>query len=395
MLPKKLINIFNDTKRYYALSISKNNGVSVYYLITLLFEDNELKIEDRYTSKNIDDAFKANLNKNYPVILHIEGDSIINKSVENKAGYRKSLIFKSNLDDFYFYEYKQEETVYVSVARKELIDTFIKEINALRVFVVHLSYGPFVMANLLPVIKNYSSISSANYAIDINENTILSFRNAGNSKNQYAINGDVFNAYEIPLIGAFFGYKFPKDSIEFDTDFLSNNASEFKFKKWFKTACVFSLFFFLLTLFSSHLLHNSYVRTLAEKESVYALSQQTAMEINALKEEKGLKEKILQTTNISNKSFITKYVADIGNSTLPEITLKTIHVIPRLKKIEHDKKIDFHFNIINITGKVTNDDAFNRWIKKMKTLKWVEKLDIVDYSQESKIMNAFNLKIEI
>ncbi|GAA3591059.1 hypothetical protein Q4Q39_15775 [Flavivirga amylovorans] len=395
MLLKKLTNILDDNKKYYALSISNVNGVLEYYLITLLFKDNELKVEGRFKSKDIDDTFKTHINKNYPVILHIEGDSIINKHVENKAGYRKKIIFKSNLDDFYFYEYKQEETVFVSVARKELIDAFIKEINILNVFVVHLSYGPFVMANLLSVIKDYSSISSVNYAIEIKENKILSFKNKSNSKNQYTINGDTFNEYEIPLIGAFFSYKFPNNIIDFDTDFLSHNTSEFKYKKWFKIACVFSLFFFLVTLFSSHLLYNSYINTLVEKESVYALSQQTAIELNELREEKKLKEKILQTTNISNKSFITRYVADIGNSTLPEITLKKIHVIPKLKKIEHGKKIDFHFNVISIAGNVTNDEVFNRWVKQIKTLEWIEKLDIVAYSQESKIMNEFILKIEI
>ncbi|TGV01062.1 hypothetical protein [Flavivirga rizhaonensis] len=394
MLLKKLTNIFNDNK-YYALSISNVNGVSEYYLITLLFKDNELKVEDRYKSKNIDDAFKAHLNKNYPVLLHIEGDNIINKSVENKAGYRKNLIFKSNLDDFYFYEYKQEETVFVSVARKELINAFIKEINTLDVFVIDLSFGPFVMVNLLPVIKKHSSISSTIYTIEINENRLLSFKNEGNYENQYIINGDTFNTNEVPLIGAFLGYKFPNNIIEFDTDFLSNNASEFKFKKWFKTAYIFSIFFFLISLFTSHLLHNVYVNALVEKESVYALSQETTTEINKLKEEKKLKEKILETTNISNKSFITKYVVDIGNSTLPEITLKKVHVMPKLKKIEHDKKIDFHFNIISITGKVTDDETFNRWIKKIKKLKWIEKLDIVAYSQENKITNEFILKIEI
>ncbi|NMH85969.1 hypothetical protein [Flavivirga algicola] len=395
MLPEKLTNIFNDNKRYYVLSISNTGDVSEYYLITLLFKDNELKIEDRYTSRGIDEDFKGHLNKNYPVILHIEGDSIINKSVENKAGYRKNLIFKSNLDDFYFYEYKQEETVFVSVARKELINVLIKEIEALHVFVVHLSFGPFVMANLLPVIKNHSNISSSNYTIEISENLIQSFKKENHYKNQYIINGDTFNSYEIPLIGAFLSYKLPNNVIEFDTAFLNNNASEFKFKKWFKIACVFSISFLLIALFSSHLLHSSYVSALVEKESVYALSQQTAAEIDALQEEKTLKEKILQTTNISNKSFITKYVADIGNSTLPEITLKKIQVIPTLKKIEHGKKIAFNFNVIHITGKVTDDEAFNRWIKKIKQLKWIEKLDIVAYTQESKIMNKFILKIEL
>ncbi|OEK09142.1 hypothetical protein A8C32_10430 [Flavivirga aquatica] len=390
----KLKNILNN-KRYYVLSISIIDGIPEYYLINVFFENNELKIEARHRSNEIDDAFKEYLKKDYPLILHIEGDNIINKSLENKTGYRKSLIFKADLDDFYFYEYKQDNTVFVSVVRKEAINNFIKEINDLNLYVIGLSFGPFVMASLLPIVKNYSTISSPNYTIHINEKGINDFKKESNLNEDYIINEDRFNQNEIPLIASFFNYKFPNDTIEFDTTFLKDNANEFKFKKWFKIAGVFSLLFFLIALFTSHLLHSSYLNTLSEKESVYALSQKTAKEIDKLKQEKALKEKILRTSNINNKSFIAKYIVDIGNSVFPEITLKTINVIPRLRKIERDKKIDFHFNVINIKGEVRNDDVFNVWIKKIKTLKWIEKLDIVDYSQESKRINTFIIKITI
>ncbi len=395
MLKEKIKNIFNDNKRYYTLGISNTSGVLEYHLLKILFKDNELKIEDRHISQKIDDEFKEHLNKNYPVILNIEGDGIINKRVENKSGYRKNLIFKSDLDDFYFYEYRQDKDVFISVARKELIDTYLNELRALDVFVIHVSYGPFVMGALLPLIKGDSIISSNTYSVEIRGSRIFSFEKKLNPDNQYTINGDIFKAYEVPLIATFFSYKFPKESIEFDTSFLDDNASEFKYKKWFKIAFISVLFFFLITLVSSHLLHDSYMGSLLEKESRYALALQTSREITQLDEEKALKEKILLTTNMSNKSFVSKYVVDIGNSTLPEITLKTIHVIPMQKKIEEAKKIDLDFNHIIVLGKVSNDLVFNRWIKKIEKFKWVKKMDIIDYTQENKIWNEFFLKIEI
>ncbi len=395
MIPENLKNIFNDNKRCYTLGISNAGGVLEYHLLMILFKDNELKIEDRYISDKIDNEFKEHLSKNYPVILFVEGDGIINKRVEDKSGYRKNLIFKSDLDDFYFYEYKQNNEVFVSVARKALIDTYLNELNALGIFVIDVAYGPFVMASLLPLIEGDLNISSNVYSMEIESGKILSFKNEYNTHKECMISGDTFKAYEVPLIAAFFGYKFPKESIEFDTSFLNDNANEFKYKKWFKIAFLTSILFFLITLIASHLLRDSYVNSLLEKESVYALSLQTSREIAQLEEEKALKEKILLTTNMSNKSFISKYVADIGNSTLPEITLKTIHIIPRRKKIEHDKKIDLDFNHILVQGNVSNDLVFNRWIKNIENLKWVKKLDIIDYSQKSKTWNEFFLKIEI
>ena len=117
--------------------------------------------------------------------------------------------------------------------------------------------------------------------------------------------------------------------------------------------------------------------------------------VNSLIEEKALKEKILQTSGMSQNTITTKYIADIGNVTPNSITLKTIYVNPLAKKIKPDTKINFIFNVVNITGISTNDEAFNNWIKKVKEFNWVKKIEITDYYQESNIANSFSVKINI
>ncbi|AXT18314.1 hypothetical protein D7030_08360 [Flavobacteriaceae bacterium AU392] len=391
----KLKNILNDNNRYYVLGISNRNGVSEYQLIQILFINNELKIENRKFSTTIDEKFKEHLKKDYPLILHIEGDNIINKTVDNKPGYRKNIVFKANLDDFHFFEYSQEETVFVSVARKQFIDNLIKELTHVNCYVIHLSLGPFVMANLLPMIKNYSNISSSNYTIEIDSNKIISFKNQSSSQKEYILNNEILNQYEIPLMASFLDYKFSNENIEFDIDFLKENENEFKFKKRFKIAGIFMLAFFIITLFTSHILLDHYQKSLTEKKSEYAISQQTIIQINELKEEKILKEKILQTNGVNHKRFITKYISDIGNTIHKNIALKSIDIIPLIKKIRRDEKINFDFDVINISGETSNDKAFNAWVKNLKELLWVERLDIIEYSQETEVMNSFIIKIQI
>lgn len=393
----KLQHIFDDHNRYFVLGISSINNVLEYQLLQILFKKDELKIEKRIFSNNLDDNFKAHLKKDYPVILHLEGDNIINKVVENKTGYRKSIIFKADPNDFYFYEYHQNNNVFVSVIRKHIVEDSIALLKTLNLFTVNVSFGPFILSSLLPVIKayTYSSISSSNYTIEIKDNEIQSFNNKPSSKENLIINDEALSQRETPLMAAFLNYKYPNESIDFDTSFLGTNKSEFKFKKWFKIAGIFTLVFFLISIFISSLLLKTYLEKLAEKESTYALSQETIMTINRLKEEKVLKEKILQTSGANLKNFITKYISDIGNSVPQGVTLNTIHSIPTLKKIKPSEKINFDFSSIKITGENINDNTFNLWVKKLKTYTWVKKLDIIDYTQESKSINSFIIKIKI
>lgn len=390
----KLKNISIQANRYYVIGVSIRGDITEYQLLEILFKNNELLIENRFFSNEFEDAFKEKLNKDYPVILHIEGDSIINKVVENKAGYRNDLIFKANPDEFHFFEYHQNENIFISVARKQSIDAIIKQIGSFNLYVIHLSFGPFVMSNLLPIIKDYDTVSSSNYTININENDILSFENEYTSYKEYLINGDHFNQREMPLLAVFLDYKYPNPAIEFDVDF-TNNKGEYKFKKWFKIAGVFALVFFLTTLLASHLLMGYYESSLAKKESLYIVSQQTTKKINDLKEEKKLKEKILQSSGITNKMFITKYMADIGNSVPSNILLNKIHTMPYLKKIKASEKINLNTSIITITGESENDHSFNNWLKKMDTLSWIQKMNIEDYTEETKKGNTFVIKIKI
>lgn len=390
----KFINILNQG-RYYLLGISMVDNAPKYQLMLIVFGNNELKIEKRHFSDFLDDGFKNFLKKDYPVILNLEGGDIVNKVVQNEPGYRNNLIFKTNPDDFYFFEYYQKNDIYVSVVRKSVIQYIIQQLRALELYTIHLSFGPFVMVNLLPFVKEYNSISSSNYTLDINSGQIVDFKNGAFSKKTFNINGDTLNQSELPLIAAFLNYKFPNKAIEFDTDFLNVNRNDFRFKKWFKIAGIFTIVFFLLSLFVSSILLKSYTNDLAEKKMAYTLSEETIQEINLLKDEKALKESILETSGIVHKNFITKYILDIGDSVPYNVKLKTINVIPVSKKIRTSEKLDFDFNTINISGETFDDNDFNNWVKILKALVWVKKLDIVSYMQEDKTMKSFVIKIKI
>lgn len=216
---EKVKNILNFSERYYVLLISKTSDNAEYQLIEILLKGSELKIEKRLYSNSIEGVFKENLNTNYPLILHIEGENIINKCVIKKPGYRKKIIFKADPEEFHFFEYNQDETVFISVARKHNIDVITKQLSDIQFFVVHLSFGPFIMANIIPIAHGYDTISSPNYSILIENNKILSFNNNRVLQKEYNINGEILNQRELPLLAVFLDFKYPNPNIEFERGF--------------------------------------------------------------------------------------------------------------------------------------------------------------------------------
>ncbi len=387
-------NILKNDSKYYLIGVFTKNDVVTYKALIVEFINNELNIVERISFNSFDDDFKEKLKGNYPVILYIDGDNIISKSVESKINYRNDIIFKASLDDFHFYEYKQDNTIYASVVRKSAINNFIKQIQDHKLFVIHISFGPFVVVNMFPILGNEPNISTAFNSFKIENKKIASFSNT-NSKSSYNISGEALNNMEVPLIASLLDYKYPNEQIDFNSDFLSLNKEEFKFKKLFTSFGIFTLVFFLVSLFVSHHLLNRYTEKLVEKEYLYSTSQQTIAEVSQLQEEKNLKEKILQNTGINNNSFLTKYIADIGNSVPDRITLNSIDVIPIQKKIRSKEKINFKANTLDLNGETRDDNAFNNWILKLKVIPWIKKIDIVDYSQENRNTNTFIINIKI
>ena len=390
----KKINILPKEEFFYAIGVSNRNDTSKYTVLAIALKDDELKIENRFSSHIIDAAFKAKLTKNGPVLLHIDGDLVISKIVDDKVGYRNNIIFKSNPDDFYFYEYRQDHRVFASVCRKNKIEAYLNEIANLNLFVLHLAVGPFVMANLLPLLKEQTVIASEFDSLQLSENKIEALQEKEATQKQFTINKEKFSEREVPLLASFFDYKYPNSAIDIETDFTANNASEYEYKKWFKIGGTFALGFIMITLFISHFLNSHYQNELAQKQFEYSNAQQTTNEINQLKEEIILKEKILLNNRISNKNFITKYLSDISNSVPESITLLDISVFPKTRKTRPNEKINFFSNTLNIVGEALNDHTFNEWTKELKNKKWVTKMEIVEYNQSNR-MNTFKIKITL
>ncbi|MCK8482225.1 hypothetical protein [Psychroserpens algicola] len=377
---------------YYLIGVYSNQDDIEYQFLEVALEADDLKIIEKHRFSSLDETFKSLLKKEYPILIHFDGDNVISRSTENKQGYRNSIVFKMNPDDFYFYEYHQDTQIFASLTRKKVVDDIIQILNDNDKFVVHLALGPFVLSQLFSVV-NSTTLYSNFYAIKFTSEGLKSFEKTEEKNHQVYISEDTFSQNEIALIATFLEYKQGNQNIHFDHDFLNGNKEEQKYRKQFKQMSAFTIVFILLALFIGHQLLGHYIESLAQKESRYSISQQTVIEVNKLRDERVLKEKILESSGVIDSNFLTQYFVEIGNVVPESITISSIDIAPTIKKIKPNEKVNIDTKIINVIGESGNDEDFNTLVRNLRTISWVKKIEISSYTEE-KTGNAFILKIK-
>jgi hypothetical protein len=379
---------------YYAIGVYQTGERCRFELLEFAYYKQELKVESKFSSLSFEEIVGA-LKKNLPILLHLEGDDVLSKEVDLKTNYRQDLIFKSNMDHFFFYERPKEKMVYASVIRKEIVEAYLSMISDKGNFVVHISFGPYVLANLSLIQKDDITVSSPLSTLRIIDGEISALFTSTNALSQeFSFQGDIYTASELPLLACFLDFKFRDSDIK-EQIFIQKNKEEQKFKTRFLFFGVIALVCVLMLLISGHFILKQLEIQLSEKETSFIMAQRNLDQIKQLKDELSTKEKMLYSSGLNNHQYLTKYVAEIGDLLDGSSNLVSIEVFPIKKKVNTSEKVNFIMDAILVQGETQYDSDFNNWIMELKRLKWVRKVDITKYDNESKSVNKFELNIKL
>jgi len=85
---EQLQHIIKTESKYYVVGATSTSSGILYYVMLVKSVKDELLIAERFDITSFKD-----LKKDIPVVLHMDGDGIINKQTTKEAGYRNSLVF--------------------------------------------------------------------------------------------------------------------------------------------------------------------------------------------------------------------------------------------------------------------------------------------------------------
>jgi Tfp pilus assembly protein PilN len=390
-LVNKIIAPFSNT---YAIAVYQNNLQFSFQLIEFSYLRNELIVVQKFTSIQFEDILKK-LTKNYPVILHLEGDNIVSKVVDDKPNYEQELIFKSNKDDFYFYEYQQTSKIYLSVIRKTEAEVFVNKIGNQNRLVVNLTLGPYALIHLGLIHKQKTEFSSPFNKLIIHKNLVLDIStNTSDNTTLFKIQDEEYSTFELPLLASFLDYKFTASKLKNET-LLKHNTEEQKYKTYTFFFGSLSLVIIVLLLMVGHFVLQYQHETLLKKKEAHLVAQRNYEHINKLKEELAIKEKMFHSSGLSNHQYFTKYIVEIGNLLNETSNLTLIEVFPVKKRIDPNEKVHYQINEIAVYGEVQNDGDFNDWLSKLKLQNWIRKVEIKNYDYESGDSKKFELNIKL
>ena len=376
---------------FQSIQIHFEKGIKQYCLIELKKYKNALNIIKRFSTSEFEEL-QTIISKNKPVLLSFTGQGIISKKVNKELDYRTKMLFNSDPQEFYWNEFQQYNDIFISVARKEVINKEISLFTDLKYAVISFNLGPFITVVSKPLLDS-SEIRTKDFVLNFKNSDLTDFqKQTENNISEYEMGDETISQNEIIPFASVLHFLFPDKRIVLENDDLTNNQTEFLYKKAFNYLGAFILGLFLLSLLVSYVLLSHYQDE--NSEVLVSLGQQnmTYSKLISLEKDKENKEAILRESGLSDSNFLSFYVSEITKYIPQEVNLTVLTIFPATKKIKESQRIQFKHNQIDIEGVVLSYSVFSNWIKELKNQSWVDTIEIIDYHKNNRL-NNFKIRI--
>ncbi len=382
-------NFFKE-KQYAVIGITLGD-TPVYDVLIFDKKSDELSIQNSFTTQDFD-VIKKKVNTSIPVVLHFSGKGVLHKNVPIKGDYLKEVLFNASVEDFYVYELFQNQQVFVSIVRKDVLQNVFELFTEHKYLVVDYSLGPFV-GLLFKNLSKEQTIMSGEFELVFDEDYLVSFQKQNEVTAAYILGEEKISHTQVPLFSTLLNYLYPSEDFNYTNDFLGLNKLENKYKKVFNTVAAVLGIFFLSALLVSYLLLNHYNDKYVTYESQLYNLNDTYSQVKKIEKEKENKTRILQESGILNQNFLSFYVYRVVSAIPNNIGLNQIQINPLKKKIKDFEKIALETNTIVISGNASASMPVNLWVKELKKEKWISKIEILDFSKNRNKKSEFTLKI--
>lgn len=292
------------------------------------------------------------------------------------------------VDNFYFQHFRSAENSFVALARKDMIDELINNIQSAGIKLLNISLGPFITSCILSQINTYGN----EFHFD---NHIIRFRKGfewddyqytPQASSEFPIKVDREQLPERSVIAYATAFQLALlnhlEPVTIETEITSKTLAEFREEKKFKFSVATMLSICFLLLLVNFLVFSRYHALNEELQLEANKSSAGEVNIRSLEQDVAAKEQLLHDLGW-NKGLKAAFLADqIGQSVPSSVTLDELTINPRLKSNTPTEGKKYSSNQIRISGKTINLQAVNEWIYKLKDKTWVKQVVLERYSPD-------------
>jgi Tfp pilus assembly protein PilN len=395
---------FLQSKRVTGLHCTLNgSNAPTFSSILLRKKKSKIEFENSIEFQCEIEKLPENIDINYPVCLSIDGKGILNKqiTIDPAKTILQQTIPNASENDFIVEKFNgSDNTLFISLARKDLVDEILKKLSDQKIQVIGLTIGTFSLIGLFEMFADLpTSILSGLYEIEVNKANleIISFRKSelGNTEiRQYNLDQNpILSSFLLPFNNAFAYYS--NQSLNFEYQKITTQKEEYLSKRVFVTIGWGILIFIFLGLLVNYFVFNDLSEKKLQLENQVSGNRDMVLKLKILRDEISWREKYLGQAGTDRSKWFS-YIADqIAASVPEEILLEKFDLHPLNSKIRNLKEIELQPDIILIDGLTKSSASVNEWAVNLNKLAGISDVVVENFSQPDNSSGFFSIKITL
>ena len=384
----KIATGFSGLNKLISVSINLSDEISEPEGGCFVLSKGEVNFDSDIKSFKKEDLTKV------PIVLTIEGKGVLHKFVETSIDRIKlrNVIPNIKEEDFYINCTPNENGTWVSIVRKDLVSKVLEDKNLSINNVIDLHLGPTGIQWLSEISEDLPSFIGASELIYRN-NQLESIRksSSGHLKNRLIFGVDLEFNKHLAFVGALVSF-LHKNSIH-KNEFWTKNALNLKDKKVFQNTVKLTLGI-LLFVFMGNMVFNQVLNGSYNEKVALALKHTDLLnQASALQNEEQLKKEFIQKLGLEVNPQFAFFSDEIGATVPQSIQLNRLVLNPLKKSIRKEKLIEFEKEVIEISGFCKSSQICNEWVQKLRTLKWVKKIELVEFKFNKDNIGEFTVEV--
>ena len=331
--------------------------------------------------------------------LSIAGKRLITRTAQNIGlGHEFNpleVIPGINTDEILFDYGSINQTIYVSLIRKDLITSLIEELRVNNILVNNINIGLAPLISSTEKFHSISEITTPHCKLEVKNETINIDYGNYDSEEKYNINGVISSSNDV--VTNLMLLQSVNDLIRNtnDSGLLRSNIAELKYIRKSKSIATIAVFATFLLLLINYFFYSSSNKKLIEATIEYNKNKDLLEELHVTRESLEQKKKFISENGLRANSKYSLLLDNIGKKTPHDIILSNIIVNPEKKAKQSvlDSYPQYENNLIIISGN-GNISSLNSFINNLETEEWVNDVDLSDFQNNNANKVAFTLKLQ-
>jgi hypothetical protein len=360
---------------------------------------NKLSVVDKKTFTLLEEMTKSVSGK-LPLYLSIDGKGVLHKIIDFKPDGQliDFLLPNANSNDFVIQDIiVGEKRKIISIVRKDKLEEILNKINGLGFDVLKLFLGPFSLSSIVHLLQENSTIPLPYYNLILKNNSLEGFEKNLDSSPDFRIEieSEPLNSNFIVPFSNCIHHFAENNSISIDYIEINNQIDNFRFRRLFQLCGWGILVFLLVSLLINFTLFDYYRQKNQLLVSQIGDKKEILNKIEGLKRLVKTKENFFKNNSFQNNPLFAYYSDRLAKEVPSGITLGNLNFFPLQKQSTSKDELNFLYGKILVSGYTHNSNYLDLWIKTLKSLSWIQKIDIKSYSDNGTEPAKFVLEIDL